>query len=156
MKLIAVLFLFSFYTIAQDSIQKLDLTDLEWLKGTWIQETRESKTFENWIFISEHTIEGASCVVSNASNDTIFSEELRIIKMGDEIFYIAKVSHNDYPIPFKLITSQSQTLIFENRNHDFPQKITYSLINNDSLTAAIEGSENNQFKRIVFQYKKLN
>ena len=46
-------------------------------------------------------------------------------------------------------------VVFENPQHDFPQKVGYQRTNPDTLLAWIEGSEKGQVRRIEFPYRRL-
>ena len=44
--------------------------------------------------------------------------------------------------------------MFENPKHDFPQKITYKLNADGTVTAWVEGPMNGQPRRLEFKYAK--
>ena len=102
-------------------------------------------------------MEGLNYTISKTSGDTIFSEYLRILKTGEDIFFMSKVDHNQYPVAFKLIDLNNLTAIFENEKHDFPQKIIYNFSKKDTMQAAIEGinSKTGEFKRVEFIFDKV-
>ena len=74
--------------------------------------------------------------------------------MENEIFYFAKIAENEYPVPFKLIQLSDNQAVFENDNHDFPQRIIYSLKSPQLLMAEVVGEEDGKFKRIEFKFYK--
>lgn len=86
-----------------------------WMLGHW--ETEAGGT-ETWSRVSDDTYEGQGF-------DGRSHESLRLVEMADGVFYIAKVAHNDLPIPFKLTGCTEDTLVFENPTHDFPQRLEY-------------------------------
>jgi hypothetical protein len=79
-----------------------NLEPLHWILGTWQQENEKSLTTESWKKLSLNTFDGSTITRSKADNKITFMETLRIVEMSDEVFYLAKVSHNEYPIAFKL------------------------------------------------------
>lgn len=139
----------------QQNQEKISLNNFDWLLGKWKQEREKSVTYESWTRASKITFEGISHTISKVDADTMFSEYLRIVKMGEEIFFIPKVPENKYPIPFKLITLKNNIVTFENLDHDFPQRIIYELENKMKLVAKIEGKENNKKKSIVFEFVRI-
>ena len=72
--------------------------------------------------------------------------------MSGDIFYIAKVHHNELPIAFKLTQCSDSVAVFENPEHDFPKKIEYKLTDQDRITVTV-GSSGEGFK-IDFQRAK--
>ena len=53
------------------------------------------------------------------------AEDLRLVAMGGSVFYLAKVTHNELPIPFRLIECGDDRLVFANPAHDFPRRLEY-------------------------------
>ena len=58
------------------------------------------------------------------------------------------------PVTFKLISSDSNKLIFENPTHDFPQLITYRIVPPDSLIAEISGLINGEHHAQEFPMRR--
>jgi hypothetical protein len=74
--------------------------------------------------------------------------------MQGELFYLPKVAENPYPVPFKLVSSENNRLVFENPGHDFPQRIIYTLHAADSLTATTAGLVDGADRSIDFHFKR--
>ena len=53
------------------------------------------------------------------------------------------------------IVKEQDTIVFENPQHDFPQIISYTKINADSLVAEISGSKNGQELKQTFPMKRV-
>ncbi len=104
-----------------------NLNSVSWLLGEWISTGKTQRTIEVWQKISEKSFEGYGQVQSVAG-DSIFSyESLRLLEMSGGIYFLAKVSHNDYPVAFALTSHSDTSAVFENPTHDFPKKISYQL-----------------------------
>ena len=119
-------------------------------------DARSSTIIESWEKVSELTYEGESHTISLVDNDTTFAESLRIVEMGGEIYYIAAVGHNPYPVPFKLVELDGGHTVFENKGHDFPQRIEYTVTSTKALKVIVSGKDksSNQDKTLEFHYKK--
>ncbi len=57
---------------------------------------------------------------------------------------------------FRLIRLTEQEAIFENAEHDFPQRIGYRFESGGKLTAWIEGTINGKDKKIDFPFRKTD
>jgi len=132
-----------------------DLSILHRLTGTWEYKSGKSITIEKWEKISPQTFEGISYVRKIGDLEPNFSESLRMLNMKGEVFYLAKVDHNEMPVPFKLISNNAGNFIFENMDHDFPQRITYTFTSPDSLSVNVWGNENNNIKEFTVPYIRV-
>lgn len=80
-------------------------------------------------------------------------ESLKIERKDGSIFYVASVPHNPGPVEFKLIELSEKHVVFENPEHDFPQRISYTLNANGTLDARVEGTiETGEQRQIDFHY----
>lgn len=125
--------------------------NLEWITGNWMNTNEDGTYYENWTRENDSTYSGESYFMFG--KDTIFKEDINILIRQDTIYYIPIVSNqNDgKPIEFKLIHFDNNTSIFENKFHDFPQRIIYTHTKSDSLHAWIEGTTNGESKKIDFK-----
>lgn len=135
--------------------QKTTFSELEkanWFLGKWEYITPFKSFTEEWkkendsLFLSE-------CFLVK-EKDTIYAETIRLEQIKNELFYIITITNqnDNKPVTFKLTSSTSDYLVFENPTHDFPKKITYKLVNKDSLYAEISGDgriEGIPFKRVI-------
>jgi hypothetical protein len=129
------------------------LDSLYWMLGEWQQDHGKKITTETWTKLSPSTYEGFGQTVLKSEDKITFIESLRIIEMSGEVFYLAKVSHNEFPISFKLSECSNNSVVFENANHDFPQKIVYQL-SKDGLILTVTVSNND--RQFTVEYKKFN
>jgi hypothetical protein len=125
-----------------------DLNSLNWLAGEWKSTGAKTTSFEVWKRVSDRTFEGESYYIKDGEKTV--AEYLRIELFGSEIFYTSRVSHNKYPVPFKLVKAENKTFTFENVDHDFPQRIIYKLKEDGSLHARIEGQQNGKERGVDF------
>lgn len=133
-----------------------NLKDLNWLVGQWQGQVNEATYYENWKQSRQDALEGSASMVDR-SGKTVFSEKLRIEKIGMHIVYIASVN-NQSPVLFTLVGVTGETnrprWVFENQEHDFPQRIIYIREAVDSLTAAVEGLQNGKEEKEEFHLKR--
>ena len=97
-----------------------------WLAGSWVQEKPNGKErHEVWTIKDNHTLTGRGLKISGT--DTTLLEYLEIIISDDQVYYIPTVpdQNEGKPVSFRLVTEESNYIIFENPAHDFPQRIIY-------------------------------
>lgn len=139
-KMFIVTLLFSLLlTSCQNQIEKA-----EWLIGNWEHTSSEGKFIEKWKKKSSKNFIGNSYFV--IGKDTVFSEKVNLIQKGKKLLYVVEIT-TDPTIEttvFELTSSTSNQLVFENPENDFPKKITYNRIHNDSIFAEISGGGNPQ------------
>jgi len=128
------------------------LKELNWLIGEWHRSTADKKSVEKWTEVSNHTFEGLAFNVQNG--DTTITEYLRLEQFGDEIFFTARVAHNEFPVSFRLVFLENNKCIFENPGHDFPQRIIYQLKQNNQLYARVEKTAQNKTSGFDYLYDK--
>ena len=132
---------------AQPSLQKL-----QWLPGSWRTESAKSVTIESWQWVHPGLLTGQAVRVKKDSGDTLFAESLMIADMGGEVFYLAKVPENPFPVSFKLKTVTDSSIVFENPLHNFPQRVLYQRKNGQitAVVSKIDGSS-----PITFDYQRV-
>ncbi len=127
------------------------------LEGTWKlpDEMPGEQYFESWKKINQTLSVGQSFKIRKG-RDTIVLEDVRLEKRPDDsVFYIVKLPHDPTWTPFKLTVAGSKKWLFENPEHDFPQKIEYDFFHRDSLRAAISGPFNGEEKQFFFPYSRV-
>jgi len=80
-------------------------------------------------------------------------EFMRIEQRPDGIFYVAKPKANSAETDFKLISTDASRFVFENKAHDFPQRVIYT-VTKDNFTGRIEGETNGKSRGIDFPMKR--
>jgi len=123
------------------------------LPGVWEGLQGDGVYHEEWSSVDGSSLHGRAYLIRKG--EITNQEKLSIIIDHSEIFYVAEVSHNSGPVKFRLTSGSDDVFIFENPEHDFPQKITYDLSNSDHLLAIIEAVKNGKTKRIEFRLQKI-
>lgn len=139
-----------------NAIQNKSLNDLKWLIGHWENISEEGEFYENWEEINDSSFYGESIFLVNG--DTAFFETMTLEKRLNVITLIPiTMNQNDgNPIPFNLISSGNGKFIFENKEHDFPQRIVYTNPQPDSLYAYIEGEVNGEYRKSDFKFSRMS
>jgi hypothetical protein len=114
-----------------------DLTSLAWLTGSWTGTKDGVEMEELWLAPKGNTMLSVHRDVQN--NRTVSFEFLRIEATADAITYWAS-PRGKPAVPFKMIESENKRVVFENAQHDFPQRIIYWQSDDGSLHAKIEGT----------------
>jgi hypothetical protein len=131
------------------------LKQVAWLLGEWRNDTPRGVLYEAWQVRDDSTYTGRSCFV--VGQDTVSSEVVALGVRGGALLYIPTVrDQNDrQPVTFTETTITEKEMIFENLAHDFPQRITYTQINPDSLVAVISGMQGEKEKSVQFPMKRV-
>lgn len=132
------------------------LEKAKWLVGNWENLSKKSNLREIWTRKNDSTLTAKSFVT--VGKDTVFYEEVAIIEQNDSLFYnvTIKGQNNNKPVPFYMTKADEKEMVFENPKHDFPTKITYTKITNDSLVATVSGLQNGKENSESFPMKKSN
>lgn len=128
------------------------LTQLQWLLGEWGNENGEEIMKELWKKENDSTFTGFA--YTKVAQDTVFAETLKIQHL-DEAILLTVVAYNqndDVPVTFRMITLEDGKIVFENKAHDFPQRIAYTNPQQDSIHAWIEGTVKGELQKIDFYY----
>jgi hypothetical protein len=111
---------------------------LAWMAGTWAGEKDGVAMEELWTTPRGGTLLG---VHRDVKGDRLLSWEfLRIQATETGIVYFAS-PRSAPPTPFTMVESGDKRVVFENTQHDFPQRILYWLDPQGALHARIEGPQ---------------
>ncbi len=128
MRMIAVVFLLA------ASAQAADFPN--WMTGSWGGTIDGVKMEEHWTTSDGNLMVGMHRDVRG--NGKVSFEFLRIEKAGHALVYKA-MPGGRAPTPFTLKESTASRVVFENLQHDFPQRILYWL-DGKRLCARVEGT----------------
>ena len=129
------------------------LSDLAWMAGSW-------SGIENGVEMEElwQTPKGTSMLGlhrDTAKGRTVSFEFLRIEATAEAIIYWGSPEGRP-ATPFRLIELKGKRVVFENPEHDFPQRIIYWLDNDGSLRAKIEGTQGGKSSSMEWTWKRAN
>jgi hypothetical protein len=89
-----------------------------------------------------------------AGGKTVHTEHIQIREANGQIAYIVALGLGAKPTVFKLVRSSTNEAVFENPDHDFPQRIIYRRESAEALFARIEGIEKGVNKAMDFRYRR--
>lgn len=115
---------------------KADTTSLSWLAGNWIQNGKSRIVRERWAGPYGGILLGVG--ITTQGDATRSFEFFRIAKTATGLSYFASPNAAP-PTEFKAIEICSGKVVFENKAHDFPQRVIYTKGADGTLTARIEG-----------------
>ena len=128
------------------------LNDLSWLTGCWDGNIRGREVNEQWMKPAGGIMLGMARTVSQGKAAEFEFTQIREDKDG-AIYYVAKPSGQP-EASFKLVKLQNNEAVFENPQHDFPQRIIYRLEAGGSLFARVEATAKGQTRGIDYPYKR--
>ena len=131
-----------------------DISRLGWMSGCWAYDGAEPGSGEYWM----PPVGGTMFAVSRSIRDsrTVAFEYLRIEESGDGSLTLFASPSGQSPARFDMVSLTNNEVVFENSEHDFPQRIIYRLAQDSRLIGRIEGQSNGQLKSIEFPMSKIN
>ena len=131
------------------------LNQLTWLAGKWRSEKAGRVVDEQWMSPAAGVMLGMARTILRGK---VTEHEFMQVREGPggALFFIAQPS-GQKEAAFLLKSLGPAEAVFENLQHDFPQRIIYALQPDGSLLAAIEGpgGEEGKDRRIEFLFKRI-
>ena len=137
--------------LAVTAAHSADLDDLAWMAGAWSETKGDTVTQEQWLDGTGALMLGAGKTVK-AGKVTTF-ELMRIEPRGESVSYFASPGGKGWT-EFRAIERVPNRIVFENKEHDFPQRVVYWR-DGESLHARIEGTINGQARSRQWRYERL-
>lgn len=109
---------------------------IDWLIGNWKGRSQEGIVIEKWKRMDNDSFIGEGYIV--VQGDSVVREHIVMMPFSKFWVYIAQVNQQP-PVLFTLVKNENGKLIFENKEHDFPQRIMYSRLDEDRLKIRVEG-----------------
>jgi hypothetical protein len=135
---LTLLLFLSHFVFAQDKPARPTVDDLGWMSGCWKQDRGKGRyAIEQWTKPA-----GMILGTSRSYRDGKMTsyEFLRIIEKDGDIFFVA-IPSGQKEAAFKLTSLNEGAAVFENPEHDFPQKIAYRKDGTDGLRARVEAKK---------------
>lgn len=123
-----------------------------WLEGCWLLASNGRTVEEHWMAPRGNSMMGMGRTVRA---DTLADYELLIIRASGERLALEAHPKGQPSAVFPAVRVDDAYLLFENPEHDFPQRIGYRRAGSDSLIAWIEGTINGKERRVEFPFQRV-
>lgn len=123
-----------------------------WLAGCWEHRTPRQLVEEHWMAPGGGTMLGMGRITRGDS--LVEFEHTRIYRRGGKLVYAANPS-GQAPAEFVSILASDSAVTFENRQHDFPQRVMYRRSGSGSLLARVEGTVGGKARGVDFPYARV-
>ncbi len=130
-----------------------EIDKLNFIAGCWtLTRPNGTKIEEQWLAPAGGAMIGMSRSVRDGKLREY--EFMRILPAADGKLQYVAIPSGQAEAAFPLKEIVENTVTFENPQHDFPQRILYRLVDQDTLVARIEGSIGGQARSADFPYKR--
>ena len=123
---------------------------LSWITGSWVQANKDVAVREHWSGPYGGALLGFGATTK--ANALRSYEFFRIAETPEGVSYFASPNAAP-PTEFKAIKICSDSVVFENKAHDFPQRVIYSKGKDGGLNARIEGQINGKLEGEDWSYR---
>jgi hypothetical protein len=131
-----------------------DLAKLSWLGGCWQSVGAESGSGEMWTIPAGGAMLGIGRTVKQGKMLTYEFLQIRTLENG-VLAYVAQPSGQN-TAAFPVLQLTDSEVVFQNLEHDFPQRIIYRLEGATKLAARIEGSQKGTLRAIDFPMERVS
>lgn len=126
---------------------------LSWMAGCWERRAGFVVTDEHWMSPRAGTMLGTS---RTTRGDAVVEYEfMRIYGTREDTVVYAAHPSGQKPAQFRGRAMPRREITFENRAHDFPQRIIYRALGDDSLVARVEGTSRGKSRGVDFRYRRV-
>ena len=130
------------------------LGQVAWLSGCWTASGAEQGSGEQWMPLAGASLIGVSRTVRQGR--TVAYEFMRIAQGSDgKLAFFAQPSGKP-PASFPVRSMSASEVVFENPEHDFPQRVIYRLESPTVLRASIEGMRNGALRSIDYPMARVS
>ena len=127
------------------------IDDLAWLEGNWVSESDGTVSEHLWLSPRGQVILGLQRDTRDGETRHIEFVEIREGPDGI-VFHVYPVGQK--PTDFFLVWADERRMLFENPDHDFPQRILYWVENGHTLVARIEGRVNGRIRASEWRWQR--
>ena len=139
---------------AQAQTGNADLTRLAWLGGCWKAANAEAGSEEYWMPAAGDTMLGMGRTVKQGK--TVTHEFMQIRVGADGVLSFVAHPAGQRTAAFAMLRMSDNEVVFENAQHDFPQRVAYKLEASGRLVARIEGMRNGSLRVIDFPMNRVS
>jgi len=126
-------------------------TDFDWLLGKWKMDSNKAAVYEEWHKDGQR-LKGAGYKIQDGQKQ--ISETLFLENFAGQWAYIAMPKGQTIAL-FALLSSADKKFVFENKEHDFPQRIIYHFDGDKTINVSVEADKDDQTKKFGFVLIKV-
>jgi Domain of unknown function (DUF6265) len=127
--------------------------DFAFAAGCWQAVAGGTTMEEQWGRPAGGVMLGTARVVSGGK--TVFTEFVEVREKPEGLVMTVALGIGKPSTSFTRIASRKDEVVFENKAHDFPQRVRYRNHGKDALFARVEGTQEGQEKGEDFPYKRV-
>jgi hypothetical protein len=131
-----------------------EIEKLAWLAGCWVTDGAELGSEERWMPLAGGTMLGVSRTIRQGKTVAFEFMEIRHLPDG-KLAFVAHPSGQDTAVFIALRVGDSE-VVFENPEHDFPQRVAYAKDGASKLRARIEGNQGGASRVIEFPMSRTS
>lgn len=151
---LAIAFVVALTFSAGARADEADLAKLSWLAGCWKNDGAEPGSGEMWMPPAGGTMLGVSRTVKQGKTIAHEFMQIRATAPG-KLAFIAQPS-GQREATFPLLRLTDTVAIFENLEHDFPQRVIYGIDPDGRLSARIEGMSKGELRLVPFRMSRVS
>ena len=125
---------------------------LNWMSGCWASVDGEAGSGEQWTLPAGGSMLGMSRTVRDGK--TVAFEFLRIAEDNNGSIALTALPSGQQMTAFAMLRQSGNKVVFENLQHDFPQRVIYRLTPERMLIGRIEGLVNGDSRSVDFPMKQ--
>ena len=131
--------------------QQATVDRIAWLQGCWRSTRGEATVEEQWMAPRGGAMLGMGRTVRGSK--LVEYELVLITEQEGRLAYEAHPSGQP-TATFMATTATDTSVVFENPQHDFPQRVGYRRNGADALDAWVEGQADGKSRRVDFSYQR--
>jgi hypothetical protein len=125
-----------------------------WLTGCWEGTLESGAVYEEvWLPLRGGTLAGVARMTREGR--TLSIESMMIVENGGTLLYVARPA-GKRETAFRAVEVSDTAAVFENPDHDFPQRIVYRHTPPDGLHARIEGERGEEIRGMDFPLVRVS
>lgn len=130
----------------------LHLADMAWMAGDWTEEAPGAVTRETWLAPRDGLMAGVGQTYRPGKPPRV---EFMTISEGPQGLVFTGVVDAQAPIRFTLKSAEGGKAVFENPEHDFPNRVIYWRCDAD-LCGRIEGARDGKARSADWRYRRVS
>jgi hypothetical protein len=131
-----------------------EIEKVAWLAGCWSSDGAEPGSEERWMPLAGGTMLGVSRTIRQGKTVAFEFMEIRHLPDG-KLAFVAHPSGQDTAVFTALRVSDGE-VVFENPEHDFPQRVAYAKDGASKLRARIEGNQGGAARVVEFPMTRVS